>query len=558
MKTRQRRWLGLTLMLWIPWIARTGAGEAVQRVRLEWAKDSSPAITNAAAVLARQLTQRCVVSVANTGAAPLTIVLAMEPGLPAEGYEIVARGEQTLRVLGADQRGLLYGLGKLLRDGRYDHGGFTVGAWRGRSAPDCSFRALYAATHFMNFYEAAPVEEVRTYVEDLALWGVNTVVGHFPTWNFQSLADPAARRNLDRLREIFRVAKRLGLQVGLVQCPNQGFANAPAEWRAAAFPDPLGRRGKFGVNCCASQPSSQRYLLELYDRLFAEFADLGLDYLVLWPYDEGGCGCAECWPWGAKGFPKVARQVAAAGRSRFPALKSVLSTWVYDTPPAGEWEGLNHALGPNPIWPDFILADSHTDFPRYPLEHGAPGKLPLLNFPEISMWGRSPWGGYGANPLPNRIEQLWRQTQGKLSGGMPYSEGIFEDLNKTMCFQLYWRKDRSPESIAREYLAFEYSPDLVEDLWKVVCDLEATWLDRGLKSVEAWQVIQAAESRLTPQAKSAWRWRIFRLRAQIDAELLQSKGKFQGETLKTAFEELTRLYHAENAHSMPVQPPRVP
>jgi hypothetical protein len=49
-----------------------------------------------------------------------------------------------------------------------------------------------------------------------------------------------------------------------------------------------------------------------------------------------------------------------------------------------------------------------------------------------------------------------------------------------------------------------------------------------------------------------------RLRAQIDDELVRRSGRLEGDVLKAAFGELTRLYHAENAHSMPVQPPRVP
>ena len=44
-----------------------------------------------------------------------------------------------------------------------------------------------------NFYEEAPVEEVNLSLEDLSLWGLNTVVFHFPTWQFASLDDPAAR-----------------------------------------------------------------------------------------------------------------------------------------------------------------------------------------------------------------------------------------------------------------------------------------------------------------------------------------------------------------------------
>jgi hypothetical protein len=534
------------------------APQAVQTLRLAWAEPSTPLVTSAAAVFARQVAARCNATVRTNGTAPLTITLVLDPALPAESYEITNSGTNNLRVIGADQRGLLYGLGKLLRDSRYGPGGFTPGAGRGRSTPDCSFRALYAATHFMNFYEAAPLEEVRVCVEDLALWGVNTVIAHFPTWNFQGFEDPAARRHLDRLRSLFQAAKSLGLQVGLVQCPNQGFSNAPVELRARPFPDPLGRRGNFGVNCCPASPAGQKYLANLYGRLFAEFADTGLDYLVLWPYDEGGCGCAECWPWGARGFPTLSWQITAAGRSRFPALKSVLSTWVYDTPPAGEWAGLSEALAAQPKWLDFLLADSHTDFPRYPLEQRVPGNLPLVNFPEISMWGRSPWGGYGANPLPRRLGQLWRQTQGKLAGGMPYSEGVYEDLNKAICYQLYWRKDRSPESIVREYLAFEYSPGAVDDLWKAVCLLEDTWPERGTKSAEALRLLQGVAPGLTAQTQKSWRWRILLLRAQIDNELAQRNGRLEGEVLKASFNELTRLYHAEHAHSMPVQPPRVP
>ena len=97
------------------------------------------------------------------------------------------------------------------------------------------------------------------------------------------------------------------------------------------------------------------------------------------------------------------------------------------------------------------MADSHTDFPRYPLERGVPGGLPLVNFPEISMWGQSPWGGYGANPLPARLERLWRQASGKLSGGFPYSEGIYEDINKVICARLCWDPDRPAIETVKEF-----------------------------------------------------------------------------------------------------------
>ncbi len=169
-------------------------------------------------------------------------------------------------------------------------------------------------------------------------------------------------------------------------------------------------------------------LLHNWGRLLDEFADVELDYLGYWPYDEGGCGCKECWPWGARGYPKLCRELSTAARAKAPHVRFILSTWTFDTPPCGEWEGLTKVLAEDKSWVDYIQADAHEDFPRYPLDKGVPGGLPLLNFPEISMWGQNPWGGYGANPLPTRVQRLWNQTEKKLSGGVPYSEGIADSV----------------------------------------------------------------------------------------------------------------------------------
>jgi hypothetical protein len=530
---------------------------ASDKIHLILPPTPSAATENVARVFTRQVSQRCHAKITRTGHSPVRVTLAIEPGLGAEGFKIIHDRKGGVRILGNDERGLLYGVGKFLHSSRYDQGGFTPGEWRGTSVPQGSFRALYAATHFMNFYEAAPAEEVQSYVEDLGLWGANAVIVHFPAWNFSGFDDPAAQRNLEQLRGVLRAAKAIGLQAGLVQTPSAGFTTAPQAIRAVPVPDDLGRRGHFGVNCCPSNPAGHEYLLTLYARLFDQFKDTGLDYLVLWPYDEGGCGCPNCWPWGARGYPKLSRDLVQAARTRFPATQSVLSTWCYDTPPAGEWAGLAKFLETDKGWLDYIMADSHTDFPRYPLDEGVPGGLPLLNFPEISMWGRSPWGGYGANPLPARFERLWKQTQGKLAGGMPYSEGIYEDINEVICLQFYWQKSRSAEDILKEYLAFEYSPEVVEELSQAVGLLEKTWIKRGPDSAEAFALLEQVDAKLTLQAKAAWRWRILYLRGLIDSELYRRNDKMEGPVLKGAFDELTRIYHAEHAHSMPVQPPQL-
>jgi hypothetical protein len=166
---------------------------------------------------------------------------------------------------------------------------------------------------------------------------------------------------------------------------------------------------------------------------------------------------------------------------------------------------------------------------------------------------------YGANPFPARLQRLWDQTQRKLSGGFPYSEGIYEDLNKVICNGLYWDPGRPTAETVKEYVAFEYSPEVVND---VVAALEIFEQNHHRENIQpsagkAYELIQAAEKKLSPQIRRSWRWRIVALRALIDQELLKRHGKLEGKTLKEAFDELTAIYHAEHAHSMPIRPPQI-
>ncbi len=532
-----------------------------QPVRLVLPQRHGELMDKAAAIFTRRVSEKCGTPGVVPGVNPATVELRVKAGDGSEGFTICgARGK--VRVTGNDERGLLYGLGKLLRTSSCESGVFTPGSWRGASRPACSLRGVYLASHFGNFYEAAPIQELETYVEDLTLWGVNAIGFAFPAWQYDSYDDPAARSNLVRIRAMMKAAKRAGMQVGIFVAPNQTFKTAPVELRSKPYPDDWGRRGFLGVNLCPSLPAAREYLLRAWAGLLEEFRETGLDFAVYWPYDEGGCGCPQCWPWGPRGYLRICRDFSRLARSKYPQCKFVLSTWMFDSPPAGEWDGLAKALGEDKSGIDYIMADAHEDFPRYPLDRGVPGGLPLVNFPEISMWGMSPWGGYGANPLPGRLQHLWNQVSGKLSGGFPYSEGSYEDLNKVICSQFYWDPQRRARDTVVEYAASEFSPAVAADVLRAVEILEAN--HRRKKSgferppqqaAEAFDLLRQADRKLTPQARSSWRWRILYLRALIDNELSKTGGKPRGPALKEAFAELVRIYHAEHVHTNRVAPP---
>ena len=532
-------------------------------VRLLIPSHAGVVVENIGKVFVRQIEQRCEGKVVRAGKAPVTVELAVVEGIGAEGYCIENRQGGGVRIVGNDERGLLYGVGKFLRTSRYDQGGFTAGLWRGGSVPQKPIRGIYFATHFHNFYHDAPVEEVQRYVEDLGLWGYNAIAFWYDMHHFDGADDPKAVAFRARLHAICITAKQIGLDVVPGVIANEAYNNSPAGLRA----DPSGQRGGwYDCAVCPNKPGGMDYILSVLGNEFNWCADLKPAYVWIWPYDQGGCGCAQCRPWGSNGFLKTAGQVAALARQKLPGTKIILSTWFFDE---AEWQGLHKAFSARPPLADYILAEGTT--------RSMPGNLPMVGFPEISMHETFPWGGFGATPLPGRAQHQWDGVKQQIAGGFPYSEGIFEDVTKAVLSQLYWN-DRPAAETLREYAAFEYSPEAVDAVVEVVGTLERNhhwrWWPGELEGVklgmdwfpskgakpqadpgaeEAYATMQRINGFLTPQGKRAWRWRQLYLRALLDAELKANGGK-PNPRCNEAFAELIKLYHASNADPA-VRPP---
>jgi hypothetical protein len=521
-----------------------------QRVTVKVESGDVSQDSRAFAVLKERIEQRCPVEVVEVRE-DAQLILALDGHLPSEGFCIAQVGH-AIRVSGGSALGLLYGVGKFLRTSAYNDG-FVPTSWRGTSVPHGSLRGMYFANHFHNWYHVASDEEIARYIEDITLWGVNALMGIYPFINLQGWDDPEAGPAMDQVRRLFRAAKNTGLET-TIGLGNVLFNSTPQEVRATPLPDLLGRHGNSGAMVCPSLPAGRELILRTTAELLERLKDVGVDYLCLWPYDEGGCGCERCRPWGANGFIRMAHDIAATARTILPDVKIVLSTWTFDTPLEGEWQGLSDALAYGNGWADYILADAHEDFPRYPLDEGVPGNLPLINFPEISMWGNWPWGGCGAHTLPNRLQRLWDQAKHVLQGGFPYSEGIYEDISKAIVSQFYWDPDCSAQSTLREYAAYEFSPEVVDDVLALIEILEMSasrhYMQQPVDEAvaagarRAAMLAEAIHARLPLWARQSWRWEILYLRAILDRE------RFAGAGLETpiadaALLRLCEIYHCQ-------------
>ncbi len=498
------------------------------------------------------------------------VELGLDPGIGTEGYRI-EDGNPGTRILGNDERGLIFGVGRFLRQP----------GWRGQSVPRRTVRGIYFATHFHNFYHDAPIAEIERYVEDLALWGCNSLSVWFDMHHYQGLGDPAAQAMIARLRAILKAASAVGIRGALTTLANEAYASSPADLRADwtaghdGYHAPPG--GHYHVEICPSKPGGLDLILKYRKEMLQQFADLDIGYVWIWPYDQGGCTCSSCAPWGGNGFLRTARPYAELVRQMLPDAKVVLSTWYFDRFIREEWKAFDRAMGSRkPVWADYLLVDGHTDqFPRYPLEHRVAGGLPLVNFPEISMFGNGPWGGFGAIAAPGRFQKLWDQSAQHLSGGWPYSEGIHEDMNKAVNLQHYWGDQDALETI-RQYAAYEFAPQVAEEVAAVACALEslqsheltpyahqsAQWPEGkptdpvyhlpaaqrvGVEATRrTLRCLEQCETELGEAARASWRWRILMIRATLDCELTASSGRSTSRA-DACFEELVRLYHAQSA-----------
>jgi len=527
--------------------------------------DGGPVVRRAAEVFARDVGERSGVNVRiATGPAPgPSIVLSVDPdaGLGEDGLSIQVFPHGGT-VVGVTPSGLVAGVGKLLRLMRFgDHAVYIPQADL-RDAPKLPVRGIYFATHFGNFYHVAPLAEVDRIIEEFALWGGNQLCVWFDMHHFQGTDDPAAQEHLARLRHFSDTAHAVGMKFGLTFIANEAYDSSPPELRA----DPNTGTAHYQRELCPSKPGALELIGKWQGEVLDSFPEV--DFAWTWPYDQGGCACPDCAPWGANGYLKASEQLARLFHKRRPEAPLWLSTWLLDQVNAkGEYEGLfRYIREREPEWFQGMIVGTHGDWVPQPLlERPFPDRYPLASFPEISMYRMNPWGCHGANPLPDFCSRLAGKLKGITVGGWPYSEGIYEDLNKFYWARYYWDPDVDTEDVLREYAAHYLSPDAADDAVRMFHLMEKTharngWQVANLEGAdEEWRLARSIDGKLAAWARASWRWRILYIRAAIDGILAAEGLSTEAiEKLRPLCDELGAIYHASGTFIGPPPLPRAP
>ena len=501
--------------------------------------------------------------------APLGIRFVLDGSLSGENAVVtVTNGVATVR--GGRFRSIVFGTGVLLRAIRYGADSFELDDGEYRFSPSKPYRIAYFARHFNNWYLKAGADELVRYMEDLALWGINGF--------HMQLAYPVVDMvwSTEGDRAVFAAAsvalgeRARALDVDLSTSGGSNCApeDMPPEFRATK--DPKGSRGADEYNVCPEKPGALDYLLKLRQAANDSTKHIPVSGVVYWPFDEGGCACEKCAPWGGRGYVKLIERLRDVNEKTYPGVRHIVSTWFFRD---DDWEAFYGYLKKGQDWIGALLIDSGGDFPRYPLEHPLPKDIPVITFPEISMWGRFPWGGTGANPLPERFERLYRQCEAIASGFMLYSEGIYEDVNKIVINGLYVDPKRTHDDMLREYARWELPGCAEADFVSLCAKLEDIYetqslnrkkgrkghrMSRYLKETlqdeelsrrarvahEAAALADTIDGAILPRMRRSWRWRQIYLRAKID-EAVYATRDIRTAAALSAYAELTNIYHAE-------------
>jgi hypothetical protein len=209
---------------------------------------------------------------------------------------------------------------------------------------------------------------------------------------------------------------------------------------------------------------------------------------------------------------------------------------------------------------------------------------PIINFPEISMWKLYPWGGYGATPLVERFHNIWNSSKHVLDGGMPYSEGMYEDISKVQYAGYYWEPDRDCWDIMKEYANYEFHTDVVEDAILLMKMTEKNHVLTGAYqepdidgAIAMGELAKEVQKKLEALGQEGWRWRILYIRTVLEqlkfeyyrdhkmsgryatSDIRNFAGDFlaDNEEAQELFKELRRLYHSveyngRNMFTLPV------
>jgi len=409
------------------------------------------------------------------------IFLREEKGTP-ESFRITSTGDQIV-VAGADDRGVVFGTGYLLRQFHMSRQGLELDSnLKIATAPKYAIRGQQLGYRpKTNAYDAWNVPMWEQYIRELAIFGNNTIELIPPRSDDADDSPHFALPKIEMMVEMSRIANEYGLDVSVWYPAMDKDYSDPAtvesalkEWeevfrkvpRIDAIFVPGGDPGH-------TQP---KYLFALLEKQTAS----------LHRYHPK----AQMWL-SPQGFSKEWRDEFWQLMAKDPPWLSglVFGPQVYGS--LEDFRALTPKRFPVRFYPD-ITHSTHAEFP-----------VPDWDLAYATTEGRE-----SINPRPADEAAIFHRYQHFAIGTVTYSEGCNDDVNKFLWSGLLWNPDASAKSILTDYSRFFIGDGMADDFANGLFALEQNWRGplAGNRQVDVTLAqFKDMERRATPQQRTAKR-----------------------------------------------------
>jgi hypothetical protein len=467
--------------------------EAERRTRIRWQRSTRwPAGDRAVIAVGRTASLRR----SPEGRAALGAE-ALGPARP-EGYHLraaAAGAAPRVWVAGDDARGVLFGVGHLLR---------TLRLERDRASLDAPLRvdtwpAKPLRGHQLgyrpkcNSYDGWTVAMWEQYIRDLVIFGCNAIELIPP----RSDDDPdSSHFPLPQMRmmiEMSRICADYGLDVWI--------------WYPAMDPD-------------YSNPSTVDSALKEWAEVFRQLPRI--DTVFVPGGDPGHTPPRHLMALLEKQARNLRRYHPRATMWFSP--QSFTSAWM---------DEFYDLVRKEPSWLGGIAYGPQVRVPLGELRAKLPPRYPIRDYPDIThsrhcQYPVPAWdlalavteGRESINPRPTQMAQIFRvTTQPHTIGFISYSEGCNDDVNKAVWSALGWNPRVDIPSMLQEYSRYFVSAAHAADFARGLLGLERNWVgsvatNTGIRTT--WELFESLDKKATPQEKQNWRFQQAVYRACYD------------------------------------------
>jgi hypothetical protein len=431
----------------------------------------------------------------------------------AEGYRLRTfdnRGAPGVEVMGNDERGILFGVGRLLRALQMRRDAVALaGALDIETAPKYALRGHQLGYRpKTNSYDGWSVAMWESYIRDLVVFGANAIELIPPRSDDAADSPHFPLPPMQMMIEMSRLAAEYGIQCWI--------------WYPAMDPD-------------YSKPATVDAALAEWGEVFRQLPRVDAVFVP-----GGDPGHTE---------PKILMALLEKQTANLRRYHPKATMWVSPQGFNAAWmEQFFGLMDQHPAWLAGVVFGPQVRVNLPELRQRIPKQYPIRFYPDIThsvnaQFTVNDWDlAYAQteereviNPRPVDEARIFRVLEPYADAGfLAYSEGCNDDVNKAVWSALAWDPEADVTAVLRDYGRYFIGADMADEFAQGLLALERNWRGPllGSSAVDATLAqFSDLERRATPQQKQNWRFQQAIYRANYDAYL---RARLTDETAREA------------------------